>query len=457
MSSKMPRLSGLPSNENFYRQVLINSPDPIVLYDSQGAVVFANPSFEQVFGWSFAELSGKKIPFVPDEALQETLEAIARVKAGEPVRAFETRRRTKSGKILDVQLSSAQVLDSQGRVSGNIVIIRDISDQKAASCQLEEAALLQEESNRQLENAIERANTMAMDAEIISVELNQIFNASADGMWVIDKDYKVVRMNKRFAEMAGLDPFESVGQKCYELFPSPCCNDEHCPLKMVIATQERWVEEVSLNVEDKEAPFFIVAANRFLGLAGELVGIVVSFTDISKRKTLEEDLRRLATIDSLTGVFSRRYFLELAERELNRARRYDSPVSLLMLDVDHFKNINDTYGHPVGDEVLKKICATCKEELRSNDIMGRIGGEEFAIALPECDLENSLLIAERIRASLEESSLLAGGAEVKYTLSIGAAQFGRSAESLGELLKQADQALYHAKTNGRNQVAAARD
>lgn len=178
--------------------------------------------------------------------------------------------------------------------------------------------------------------------------------------------------------------------------------------------------------------------------------------EVAGRRLLEEELRRLASTDPLTGLYNRRRFQEAMDRELERARRYGHPLSLLVADLDHFKRINDQHGHACGDRALQIFADVCRLNLRSLDAVGRMGGEEFAILLPETDADGALLAAERIRAETELFS-----AEEKdvpaFTVSIGAATLvERPAEgetgAADRLFARADQALYRAKGRGRNRV-----
>lgn len=175
--------------------------------------------------------------------------------------------------------------------------------------------------------------------------------------------------------------------------------------------------------------------------------------DISDRRELRLELERQATIDSLTGVANRRHFLSLAQREVKRCGRHGCDISLLMLDIDHFKKVNDTFGHATGDLALQAVAKTCASELRNADLIGRIGGEEFAILLVETDIEKACAVAERLRSLVQAIHLLTqDGQSVRLTTSIGAAELREGEHDLPELMAQADQALYKAKNSGRNRV-----
>ncbi len=190
--------------------------------------------------------------------------------------------------------------------------------------------------------------------------------------------------------------------------------------------------------------------------------IYILLNDVSALKASEERLRLLSITDSLTGLFNRRYFIEESEREIARARRYHLPTGLLLLDIDHFKRINDTYGHTTGDEALKAFASACQKALRTNDILGRLGGEEFGVFLPQTDADGAALVAERIRHAVADIRLshdsTAMGADsrtVSLTVSIGVAAGYGGEPGVDALLSRADEALYRAKATGRNRVVRA--
>lgn len=176
-----------------------------------------------------------------------------------------------------------------------------------------------------------------------------------------------------------------------------------------------------------------------------------SHTDITEKKEMEKKLEELASIDDLTGVWNRRYFFEIGKNEFLRSKRYKAYFTIMMIDIDHFKKINDTYGHAAGDEVLKKITSVLKRNLRDVDILARLGGEEFAVLLPNTETQGALIVAERLRKAVESSSVMFENRELRATISIGTAD-EKSAASLDELLKNADSALYTAKNQGRNTI-----
>ncbi len=169
------------------------------------------------------------------------------------------------------------------------------------------------------------------------------------------------------------------------------------------------------------------------------------------RNALEE-VERLAMTDSLTGLYNHRHLFELADREIQRARRYQLLLSVLMLDIDDFKRVNDTYGHAIGDQVLQGVAECCRKELRRVDVIGRYGGDEFAAVLPETGLPAACRVAERLRKSIAERVLDTKAGRVTVTVSLGVAVLDSEQLTPESLLDRADQALYVAKQNGRNQT-----
>ncbi|MBC7908166.1 MAG: diguanylate cyclase [Rhodospirillaceae bacterium] len=184
-------------------------------------------------------------------------------------------------------------------------------------------------------------------------------------------------------------------------------------------------------------------------------GIIGVATDITERKALERELRRLATIDPLTGALNRRQFMAEATQERERAARYGTPLSVVMLDIDLFKRVNDTHGHAMGDEVLRKVVEACRANLREVDSFGRLGGEEFAALLPQTDLAGAHLLAERLRRAITELRIPLGVDDLRVTASLGVAERDESEPSFDKMLHRADQAMYRAKQAGRDRVEQA--
>jgi diguanylate cyclase (GGDEF)-like protein/PAS domain S-box-containing protein len=188
--------------------------------------------------------------------------------------------------------------------------------------------------------------------------------------------------------------------------------------------------------------------------------VVFVASDVTDRVQLYQETQRLATQDPLTGCFNRRHFMILAKQELQRVARYGRPVSLIMLDIDHFKDFNDKHGHPAGDQLLCALVKQCQKILRNVDVLARYGGEEFVILLPETDSDAVFQTGERLRGEIEKMEVLTPQGSRSITISLGAASYDRSDKrslNLDVLIKYADQALYEAKNAGRNCIRLWRD
>lgn len=165
-----------------------------------------------------------------------------------------------------------------------------------------------------------------------------------------------------------------------------------------------------------------------------------------------EEIYRLMTVDGLTQLFNRRYFNDALEREINRSKRYTRPLSLILFDLDFFKKKNDEFGHVAGDAILRQLAGAAAAKLRREDILARVGGEEFAVILPEIDLAGARITGEKLRRTVEEGRFLFDEIHIPCTISVGTAQLGAGIESSRDLYDRADEALYRAKNGGRNRV-----
>lgn len=216
--------------------------------------------------------------------------------------------------------------------------------------------------------------------------------------------------------------------------------------------------------------FFTVALARGAGLefieavavfvaSGALIGCVMSEVRSRIRQRvfgLEVQLERVARTDALSGVLTRRAFVDAANIEFQRARRYGFPLSVLMIDIDHFKALNDTHGHGAGDEAIRMLGETCSRLLRTSDLIGRMGGEEFAVVLPHTDSAAAEPLANRLREAVGALLVRASAPDVRFTISVGVAMRTRADDNVLETINRADRALYDAKHAGRNRVMPAR-
>ena len=192
----------------------------------------------------------------------------------------------------------------------------------------------------------------------------------------------------------------------------------------------------------------ILYKSVFRDIKDEAIGIIAVLLDVTERKKLESKLKNLSFRDELTGVFNRRYFNELIKKQLYTCRRYKNYFSLIMFDIDHFKEINDNFGHPAGDTILKELSKLIKNIIRDSDVLCRVGGEEFIVIADYTNLTEAKKLAEKIRIKISENNF---PYVRKVTISLGVTE-ARDNDTVNSLLERVDKALYNAKENGRNRV-----
>ena len=294
----------------------------------------------------------------------------------------------------------------------------------------------------------------------------EIIDFLPDATWVVDQQGQIMAWNRAMESLTGISSAEMIGRGNYKhsepffdqrkpmlidmvLKPDPLLESDYILFRHEGAKLygESYVEDL-----DGSGRYLAGTAGPLKNAGGEVVGAIQSIRDITHRKEMEAELTRLATTDSLTGVNNRHHFLELAREELLRAKRYNRSLALLMLDLDHFKNVNDSYGHHTGDKVLQEFSQACLAAIRETDCFGRLGGEEFAVLLVETSVQDARRVAERIRSRVEEMTILAGGQTIKTTVSVGLTTLEPADVYFKEIMQRADQALYAAKNAGRNQV-----
>lgn len=285
-------------------------------------------------------------------------------------------------------------------------------------------------------------------------ELNSIFTNSMVGILILKGGRFIARANQRFVEILGYNsPEHLIGKSVKELHLSEENFIEFGTLFYDSLTKREIVQlEYQLKKKDG-SPVWLTISGKAIdpNEPPDLnTGVVWIMDDITSRKKTEQQLIELATIDPLTAINNRRHFIELAEREFTIHTCHSRTLAVLMLDIDRFKLINDQYGHSTGDKALQHFASTSAECLRSADIFGRIGGEEFAVILPDTSMEQAAQVAERMRESIELQSFDWQGLP-PMTVSIGIAT-SKEGKDLEEAMRYADLALYDAKENGRNRI-----
>jgi diguanylate cyclase (GGDEF)-like protein len=286
--------------------------------------------------------------------------------------------------------------------------------------------------------------------------LRSALDNMSEGVLLLDSDLKAHFMNKKVRDYFGVTAEQVASRPFYGdlIANAPHAHDHGVPperLGEFFATRVEAVRSANPPIRDA-----VTSDGRCLRVHCAITpigGRMMTYCDITDLIRNAELLKKLATTDSMTGLFNRRHFLTLADTEWIRYQRYQRPLSLLMVDIDHFKTVNDRYGHAVGDQAINSVANACQQNKRSPDTVGRLGGEEFAMLLPETDSVQAAVVAERLRESVEGHVVSGHGVQFTVTISVGIASATSSMPGIEALLRAADQALYRAKGEGRNRIA----
>ncbi len=280
-----------------------------------------------------------------------------------------------------------------------------------------------------------------------------VFQHAAIGMALVSPDGTWLMVNKALCRLVGHTEKELLKGSFQDItHPEDLEEDLSYVRKVLSGEIQTYQMEKRYVHRDGRIIHILLSASLVRDEKNMPLFFISQIQDITERKRLENELVRQANEDMLTGISNRRRFYDLAGREMLRGRRYHDPMVLLMLDIDHFKQINDTFGHAVGDEALRRMAAACRSELRAIDLFGRIGGEEFGVLLIRTNPVTGRQVADRLRQSVAQCILTTDKGVVKFTVSIGGVVFSGNDLSLDQRLKQADDALYRAKSSGRNRI-----
>lgn len=401
------------------REVLDTSPVPFIITDlARGVIRYASPRAAALFDLTPDVAVGKSALDFYVDPLERASVARELELAGKVENAV-VRLKTANGWPFWALLS-ARRLTFEG-TNCALVGLSDITAQKVA-----EAAVRRSEQS-----------------------VRTLFSAAPVAMALIRvEDSIALFANGRCADLFGIPVDEIPGQRAPDFYVDPMDRERI----RAQAFRDGVVEGEVIRMKRRSGEeFWALLSARMIEFENE-AALLVGISDVTGQKVLEDRLRDLATKDELTGLCNRRHFIELAEIELSRSRRKSAPTSLAMLDIDHFKLVNDHFGHAVGDSALIEIARAMKETLRGSDISARLGGEEFVVLLPETNLEGALAVTERLRESVGRAEIPIGdGRLAKITVSAGIAEL-LPTEGLDALLKRADDALYLAKERGRNRA-----
>jgi diguanylate cyclase (GGDEF)-like protein len=298
--------------------------------------------------------------------------------------------------------------------------------------------------------------------------LLQILQNIEVGLIVYDRDYRVEVWNGFMENHSGISSGTAKGKTLFQLLPELPQNwlsyKSDSVFKLGVQAHCNWQQEPHMTGFEHVRPFTGQSSLMFQNITlfplfssdKSIDRVCALVYDVSEEANSMLQLQSLSRTDALTGLFNRGYWQSLFEQEFARCRRYGGASSVIILDIDHFKSVNDTYGHPVGDTVIQLVSESIKQTFRETDLCGRYGGEEFAVLLPNTGLSEAALVAERLRKSIADRAfdydIDGQQGKLAITISLGVDEFSSDYDSSQQWLEAADKLLYQAKKGGRNQV-----
>ncbi len=455
------------------------SPASIIITDAEGKFVYVNPKFVEVTGYTLQELAGQtprvlRSEHTPTEVCDGLWTTIA---AGRPW-SGELRNRRKNGELYWDRVSITPMFDVDGRITNFLSIHEDISERKHAEDELrashsEQAAALAEMQRQahdltlinEMNGLLQTCLTAEEAYRVVAHMAERLGLGSGGALAVASGEDRVLRRVARWGSGPELLPsfgFDACwairrGQRHEVCNPErePVCSHFHEPIALPYQCIPLVVLGETLGMlHVTTAPHADTGARERLGRLAVTVGEALKLTLSNIR--LREALREQATRDPLTGLFNRRYFDEVLERESQRAARQRSPLSVVVADIDRFKEFNDSCGHEAGDRALIHVAAGIRAGLRQSDVACRIGGDEIAVVMPASTAADAARRMEEIAAGLRALNIAVGAAVLPTLgISVGVASYPEHQADGETLLRAADRALYEAKTTGRDRVCVA--
>ena len=425
-----------------FQKLALDEHSIVSIADTHGNITEVNDKFCEVSQYSREELLGQNHRLLKSGQHTSAFysDLWATISVGRVWRG-EICNRRKDGTFYWVASTILPFVGEDGLPSRYVSVRTDITAVK-------EAQHVLERSRDELEQLVQiRSGELAEREEV----LRSITNAAQDAVMMIDSAGRVTYWNPAAEHMFGFAEAEVVGKDLHDLIvPERYLERAHAGFSRFAASGEGPAvgRTTTLRAKHRSGDEFPVDVSlSAIKLRGQwnAVGIVRNATE---RVQTEERLKQLATTDALTGICNRRHFDEVLASEINRAARFSSPLSLILFDIDHFKRVNDTFGHQAGDRVLTQLAVTVGNSIRTVDLFARWGGEEFVVMLPGSDLDAGRLLAEKLRMALEKQPFSDVG---QVTCSFGVAEYAPG-DNADALIKKVDRCLYHAKASGRNRV-----
>ena len=425
LANKEASIGELVDRDQLYQEMIHRANSIILLWEPDGTIIFLNDFGLQFFGYDSSEIVGANIVGTliaasdfSDRDLIAMIEDIGR--NAEKYRNNENENMTKDGRRVWVAWTN-KLLENLDQYNKLVLSVgNDITARKQAEDNL--------------------------------ATFHRFIESSGQGFGLASLDGTIHYVNPALCRMLGKTTDQEVlGESIFDFYPEEGRENIRRNVMPLVLQEDQWIGELEL-ITHKGASLptltsiFLVTNDK-----GEPNFFAQIITDITEQKKFEDELRRIATIDGLTGVFNRRHFLEMANRQIKLEQRYRRNLAVLMIDIDHFKLINDSYGHAAGDAALQTMAGACRRVIRETEIFGRLGGEEFGILLIGANQDQAVMVAERIRRVVSEIEMISEKGPIRLTVSIGVAG-DASCSDVESMLKIADQAMYKAKDLGRDRV-----
>jgi len=430
--------------------LLDNVSDAIIATDANLYITQWNKAAERVYGWSEAEVLGKLIDDVCNTEFLTVTQEVARSHLlSQKFWRGEVRQQKRDGKKLWV-ISSVSILeDALGRYAGGVTINHDITDRKRMERELQQS----------------------------HAQLQATLDALPDLVFEVDRDGRILDFHASRLKELYAPPETFMGKTFAQVLPADAAQVIHSALTKATEQGTSFGAIYSLNISNRNNWYELSIAAMDSRQSNDARFIILAH-DITERKKIEDELKRAndnlqahiieieslqaklreqAVRDPLTGLFNRRYLKETLDREISRAQREKKTIGFIIMDLDHFKQVNDTYGHKAGDMVLQKLGGLIIRNLRVEDIPCRYGGEEFTIMMPGASLEKTVERANFLLHEINEMAIRYDNANIKVAVSMGVSVFPDHGAGEEDALIRADRALYRAKELGRNQVVVYQD
>ncbi|MEN6435971.1 MAG: diguanylate cyclase, partial [Anaerolineaceae bacterium] len=459
----------LARSENKLRRITDNMLDVIMEIDAQMQFSYISPSVKDLLGYTPEELIGKSmVDFLNpadhmkfENGISTALNHMDQKAA--IINEFQFKHANRG--YIWVEMVAHFLVDEDGKFKGAIAVYRDVTERKRLH-EAEKKAQKITEALRQV--GLVLSSTLQLDqvSKLILEQANQVLSFDSGSVLLVD-DNSMVILNT-----FGFPPSVQLAGSRFSL-------NENNPNRIVFETGTPYIVDDVQGKYDGFSTPHLKAIHSWMGIPlkykSKMIGMLTFDSNDSNHFTPDDasiavafsvpvaaaivnsllytEMEHLATTDTLTGLTTRHQFISLSEVEVERALRYNRPLSLIMLDIDHFKDVNDTYGHMVGDQVLRTLSVECFQSiLRKMDIAGRYGGEEFVLLLPETSLSSAVIVAERIKKLVNNTVINSPYGPIQTTVSQGVATLEKNFTTVHQMIMAADKALYVAKENGRNRV-----